>query len=89
MSRLAVLVISACVLGVGCTGPVYSYHKAGSDAADFRRDSDACVREPQLSSSSGAAGSPMTVSASVDRRRQDHLYRMCMKAHGWTSEAPQ
>ena len=89
MSRLAVLVVSACVLAVGCTGPVYSYRKAGSDAADFRRDSYACVREPQLSLSSGAAGSPMTVNVSVDPKRQDHLYRMCMKVYGWTSEAPQ
>jgi hypothetical protein len=50
MTHLAVLVFSVCVLFVGCTGPVvYSYSKSGSDAADFRRDSYACVQEPQMS----------------------------------------
>ena len=85
MSQLAVLVFSACVLLVGCTGPIYSYSKAGSDVADFRRDSYACVQEPRMSW--GTSGSPVTVSAR-DATRQAHLYYMCMKAQGWTAEPP-
>ena len=89
MTRLAVLVFSAWVLLVGCTGPVYSYSKAGSDAADFRRDSYACVQEPRMSW--GASGNPMIVGASIDGKREaNRLYRTCMEARGWTaSEATQ
>ena len=86
MTRLAVLVFSAWVLLVGCTGPVQSYSKAGSDVADFRRDSYACVQEPRLSG--GASGTPMSVGASTDAKREAKLYRMCMEATGWTAEAP-
>jgi hypothetical protein len=86
LTRLAVLVFSAWVLLVGCTGPVQSYSKAGSDVADFRRDSYACVQEPRLSG--GASGTPMSVGASTDAKREAKLYRMCMEATGWTAEAP-
>jgi hypothetical protein len=88
MTHLAAPVLfSAFVLLVGCTGPfVYSYSKAGSDAADFRRDSYACVQEPQMSW--GVSENPVTVSTS-DAKRQAHLYYMCMRARGWTAEAPQ
>jgi hypothetical protein len=86
MTRLAAPVLfSACVLLVGCTGPIYSYSKAGSDAADFSRDSYACVQEPQMSW--GVSESPMAVSAS-DAKRQAHLYYLCMRARGWTAEPP-
>jgi hypothetical protein len=84
MLRLAVLVFSAWVLLSGCTGPTYSYSKAGSDVADFRRDSYACVQEPRMSW--GASEDPMIVGASIDAKRQaGKLYRMCMEAHGWTA----
>jgi hypothetical protein len=87
MTHLAVLVFSVCVLFVGCTGPVvYSYSKSGSDAADFRRDSYACVQEPQMSW--GASENPVTVSAR-DAKRQARLYDVCMRASGWTAEPPQ
>jgi uncharacterized protein YceK len=85
MTQLAALVFCACVLLGGCTGSIYSYSKAGSDAADFERDSYACVQEPQMSW--GVSESPVTVSAS-DARRQALLYRMCMRARGWTAEPP-
>jgi hypothetical protein len=85
MLRLAALVFSAWGLLNGCTGPTYSYSKAASDVADFRRDSSACVQEPQMSW--GASGSPMIVSASTDGKREAKLYRMCMEANGWTAEA--
>jgi hypothetical protein len=87
LTRLAVLVFSAWVLLVGCTGPVHSYSKVGSDVADFRRDSYACVQEPRVSWA--ATGSPMTVGASIDAKRQANLYRRCLEARGWESEAPQ
>jgi hypothetical protein len=87
MTQLAAPVFSACVLLVGCAGPICSYSKAGSDVADFRRDSYACVQEPRMSW--GASESPVTVGASIDAKRQAHLYHMCMRAHGWTAEAPQ
>jgi hypothetical protein len=89
MLRLAVLLFSVLVPLVGCTGPVHSYSKAGSDVADFRRDSDSCVQEPRVSWL--ANGSPMTVTvgASVDAKRQGNMYRRCMEASGWVSEAPQ
>jgi hypothetical protein len=88
MLRLAALVFSTWVLLIGCTGPTYSYSKAGSDVADFRRDSNACVQEPRMSW--GASESPMIVGASTDVTRQSiTLYRRCMEARGWTAEAPQ
>jgi hypothetical protein len=87
ISQLAVLIFSACVLLVGCTEPIYSYSKAGSDVSDFRQDSYACVQEPQISR--GASETPMTVGASTDGKREALLYRMCMRARGWTAEAPQ
>ncbi len=89
MLRRAALVFSAWVLLTGCTGPTYSYSKAGSDVADFRRDSYACVQEPQMSRA--ASGSPTIVSASTDgKRKANRLYRTCMEARGWTaSEATQ
>jgi|ERR1700730_4459280 hypothetical protein len=87
MLRVAALVFSAWGLLSGCTGPPYSYSKAGSDVADFRQDSDACVQEPRMSW--GASGSPMIVGASSDGNRDaSKLYRMCMGARGWTAEAP-
>src|SRR6266478_3871314 len=88
MLRLAVLLFSVLVPLVGCTGPVHSYSTAGSDVADFRRDSDSCVQEPRVSWL--ATGSPMTVtvSAFVDAKRQGNMYRSCMEASGWVSEAP-
>jgi hypothetical protein len=87
MLRLAALVFPAWGLLSGCIGPTYSYSKAGSDVADFRQDSDACVQEPRMSW--GASGSPMIVGASIDGNRDaSKLYRMCMRAHGWTAEAP-
>ncbi len=87
MLRRAALVFSAWVLLTGCTGPTYSYSKAGSDVADFRRDSYACVQEPRMSW--GASGNPMIVGASIDGKREaNRLYRACMEARGWTAEAP-
>jgi hypothetical protein len=87
MLRLAALVFSTWVLLIGCTGPTYRC-KAGSDVADFRRDSNACVQEPRMSW--GASENPMIVGASTDDKRQSStLYRMCMEARGWTAEAPQ
>jgi hypothetical protein len=85
MLRLAALVFSAWVLFAGCTGPTYSYSKTGSNVADFRQDSYACVQEPRMSW--GASGNPMIVGASTDAK-QATLYRMCMEARGWTAEAP-
>jgi hypothetical protein len=87
MLRLATLVFSAWVLLSGCTSPTYSYSKAGSDVADFRWDSYACVQEPRMSW--GASGNPMIVSASTDAMQDATLYRMCMEARGWTADAPQ
>ncbi len=86
MLRLAVLVFSAWVLLTGCTGPTYSYSKAGSDVAEFRRDSSACVQEPRMSWS--ASENPMIVASIDAQRHASTLYRMCMEAHGWTAEAP-
>ena len=84
MLRLAALVFSAWVPLSGCTAPTYSYSKAGSDVADFRRDSYACVQEPRMSW--GASGNPMIVGASIDAKREaSKLYRMCMEARGWTA----
>jgi hypothetical protein len=88
MLRLATLVFSTWVLLIGCTGPTYSYSKAGSDVADLRRDSSACVQEPRTSW--GASENPMIVGASTDAKRpSSKRYRMCMEARGWTAEAPQ
>jgi len=82
--RLAALAFSAWVLFAGCTGPTYGYSKAGSDVADFRRDSYACVQEPRMSW--GASGNPMIVGASIDGKREaNRLYRTCMEARGWTA----
>jgi hypothetical protein len=91
MLRLAAMVFSAWGLLSGCTGPTYSYSKAGSDVADFRQDSYACVQEPRVAwgVSWGVNGSPMTVGARTDTKRQAILYRRCMEASGWASEAPQ
>ena len=89
LTRLAVLVFSAWVLLVGCTGPVHSYSKAGSDVADFRRDSDSCVQEPRVSWLANGSLVTVTVGTSVDAKRQDNMYRRCMEASGWVSEAPQ
>jgi hypothetical protein len=89
LTRLAVLVFSAWVLLVGCTGPVQSYSKAGSDVADFRRDSYACVQEPRVSWLANGSLMTVTAGASVDAKRQGNLYRRCMEASGWASEAPQ
>ena len=87
MMRLVALVLGA-VLVAGCTGPTYSYSKAGSNAAAFKRDSYACVQEPRMSW--GASEHPMIVGASIDAQRHaSTLYSMCMEAHGWTAEAPQ
>jgi hypothetical protein len=87
LTRLAALVFSAWLLLVGCTGPVSSYSKAGSDVADFRLDSSACVQESRMSW--GAGGTPMNLRASADGKREPHLYQMCMRGRGWTAEAPQ
>ena len=87
MFRLAALVFSAWVLLSGCTGSTYSYSKAGSNVADFRQDSYACVQEPRMSW--GASGNPMIVGASTDAKQEATLYRMCMEARGWTADAPQ
>ena len=87
LTHLAVLAFSACVLLAGCAGPLYNYSKADSDVADFRQDSYACVQEPRISS--GAGGTPMSVRASTDGKREAQLYHMCMSARGWTAEAPQ
>lgn len=91
MTRLAALVFSVWALLIGCTGPIPSYSKAGSDVAEFRRDSNACVQEPQVAwgVSWGVNGSPMTVGARTDTKRQADLYQRCMEASGWTSEARQ
>jgi hypothetical protein len=85
MTRFVFLVLGAALLA-GCTGPTYSYSKAASDVADFRRDSSACVQEPQMSW--GASGNPMIVSARTEAKQETTLYRMCMEARGWTAEAP-
>jgi hypothetical protein len=86
MTRFVVLVLGATLLA-GCTGPTYSYSKAASDVADFRRDSSACVQEPRMSW--GASRKPMMGSASTDAKQEATLYRMCMEARGWTADAPQ
>jgi hypothetical protein len=83
--RLAALVFSVWALLSGCTAPTFTYSRGGADAADFRRDSYACVEEPQMSV--GASGTPMSVGAGTDGKREK-LYRMCMEANGWTAEAP-
>ena len=81
MIRFIALVLGAALLA-GCTGPTYSYSKAGSDVADFTRDSNACVQEPRMSW--GTSETPMIVGADVGPQRQaGRLYRMCMEAHGW------
>jgi hypothetical protein len=91
MTRLAALVFSVWVLLVGCTGPIHSYSKAGSDVAEFRRDSYACVQEPRMAwgMSWGVNGRPMTVGARTDTKPQADRYQRCMEASGWTSEARQ
>jgi hypothetical protein len=89
MTRLAALVFSVWVLLVGCTGPIHSYSKAGSDVDQLRQDSSACVQEPPMAwgISWGVNGSPMTFGARTDTKRQPDLYQRCMEASGWTSEA--
>lgn len=83
MTRRMALVLGVALLA-GCTGPTYSYSKAGSDVADFRRDSYACVQEPRMSW--GASENPMVVDAGIHANQQaGTLYRMCMEAHGWTT----
>jgi hypothetical protein len=83
MTRFMALVLGAALLA-GCTGSTYSYSKAASDVADFRRDSDACVQEPRMSW--GASENPIFVGASIDTKHEaSKLYRMCMEAHGWTA----
>ena len=84
MTGFMALVLGTALLA-GCTGPTYSYSKAGSDVADFRRDSFAYVQEPRMSW--GAGGNPMIVGASTDAKQEATLYRMCMAARGWTAEA--
>jgi hypothetical protein len=84
--RLAALVFPVWGLLSGCTGPSYSFSKAGAETADFRQDSYACVQEPRLSG--GASGTPMIVGGRTDGKREAKLYRMCMEANGWTAEAP-
>lgn len=86
MLRLAALVFSVWALLSGCTAPIFTYSKGGADAADFRRDSYACVQEPRMSV--GASGTPMSVGAGTDGKREAKLYRICMEANGWTAEAP-
>lgn len=71
--RLVTLVLSVWGLLSGCTGPTYSYSKAG-------------VQEPRISG--GASGTPMIVGGRTDGKRETKLYRMCMEANGWTAEAP-
>jgi hypothetical protein len=76
--------LGAVVLLAGCTGPTYSYSKAASDVAGFRRDSYACVQEPRMSW--GASENPILVGASIDTKHEaSKLYRRCMEAHGWTA----
>ena len=84
MLRLAAQVFSMWALLSACTAPTYTYSKGGADAAEFRRDSYACVQEPRMSV---GGGTPMSVGASTDKREAT-LYRMCMEANGWTAEAP-
>jgi hypothetical protein len=84
MTRFMALVLGV-VLFTGCAGPTYSYSKAGSNVADFRQDSYACVQEPRMSW--GAGGNPISVGASTDAKQEVTLYRMCMEARGWTAEA--
>jgi hypothetical protein len=84
MTRFMALVLGV-VLFAGCAGPTYSYSKAGSNVADFRQDSSACVQEPRMSW--GAAGNPMIVGTSTDAKQEAILYRICMAARGWTAEA--
>jgi hypothetical protein len=80
-----VALVLGVVLFAGCAGPTYSYSKAGSNVADFRQASYACVLEPRMSW--GAGGNPMIVGASTDAKQEATLYRMCMAARGWTAEA--
>jgi hypothetical protein len=61
ISQLAVLMFSACVLLVGCTEPIYSYSKAGSDVSDFRQDSTGISR-PQVGHARLARGWPRSSS---------------------------
>jgi len=83
MLRLA-LILSACALLAGCTGPTYSYSRPGSDVADFKRESSVCVQEPRMSW--GASENSMIVGVSIGSQRQaGRLYRMCMEAQGWTA----
>jgi hypothetical protein len=84
MTRFMALVLGV-VLFAGCAGPTYSYSKAGSNVADFRQDSCACVQEPRMSW--GAGGNPMVVGTSTAAKQEAILYRMCMEARGWTAEA--
>lgn len=80
MTRLMALVLGAALLA-GCTGPTYSYSKAASDVADFRRDSSACVQEPRMSW--GANENPMTVGASIGP--QATSWPVVPHVHGWTA----
>lgn len=54
MTRFVALVLGV-VLFAGCAGPTYSYSKAGSNVADFRQASYACVLEP------GCRGAPVEI----------------------------
>ena len=80
MLRLAALVLSALVVLTGCAEHPYSYSKAGSDAAAFRRDSAICVQEP---GSWNASENPIGGA----QHQVSERYRRCMEAHGWTAEA--
>ena len=77
MARALALILGTMLLS-GCADPIYSYSKPGSNLADFKQDSYACVQDPRLSSR--AASELMSTRAQVD------LYKRCMEARGWTAE---
>ncbi len=81
------LVLGMVLLGWGCTGPTYSYSKAGSDVADFNRDSYTCGQE----SGSYAGGSGLADAAAIiaAKPQANYLYKRCMEARGWTAEVAQ
>src|SRR5258708_12805242 len=84
MTGFMALVLGAALLA-GCTGPTYSYSKAGSDVADFRRDSSPCVQEPRMAW--GASGNPMIVGAPTDAKQEATLYRLVMETRRSTAQA--
>jgi len=83
MARALALILGTVLLS-GCADPIYSYSRPGSNLADFKQDSNACVQDSRLSS--GAARELMSTTTQVDTKRDANLYKRCMEARGWTAE---